>query len=142
MTGLILSCISSIIVLATVFIFFYKLVGKSAAWGCLLGLFSSHIFVSFSAFATSDLFCLAIFSSCFLFFFLAVETKSNVFWAISGILLGFGLLARSNSLTLLVLLVLPWIQNYSLQARFKKFLWLFGSLIFVLFLWFIYAKYD
>lgn len=138
-TGLFLSWFSSMIVLCTSFIFFYQLFGSYAAWGSLLGMLTSTIFISYSAQATSDLFYLATYISCFFLSLQAIRSHSNKYWAITGLVLGFSLLTRSNSLTLLILITLPWFQSLSLHSRSKNFLWLVSGLLIPLLAWIVIA---
>ena len=106
-----------------------------AAWGSLIGLGVSSSFVSHSALATSDMFFLALYYSCFFFVLQAIRTKSNKLWGVAGGVLGLALLTRSSSLPLLVLFVFPWIQFLPLHTRFKNFRWFLIGLLLPLLVW-------
>jgi len=138
-TGLVVSWISSTIVMVTSFIFFYHLGGRYAAWGSLLGLMSSSVFLTYSSFATSDVFFLALYSSCFLLTILAIQKKSITLWGLAGVILGCALLTRSNALTLIILLAFPWFQSIDFKCRLKAFTCIFVMCLIVLGTWWVAA---
>lgn len=139
-TGLVVSWISSTVVLITSFLFFYHLAGRSAAWGSLAGLATSRLFLTYSSFATQDMFFLAIYSSCFLLAITAMRKESRPLWALTGVAVGCALLTRANGLTLLLLLVFPWFQQRDLQGRLKDFGCILVAFIIVLGAWGVTAK--
>jgi len=120
-TGLFVSWLSSTIVLVTSFGFFYRLGDRYAAWGSLVGLMSSQLFLTYSSYATQDMFFLAIYSSCFLLALLAAQKQSRVLWGATGLMVGCALLTRANALSLLVLLTFPWFQTRKGHERAKDF---------------------
>jgi hypothetical protein len=138
-TGLLISWLSSMIVLCISFVFFYQLFGSYPAWGALASIITSGVFIEHSAQASSDLFFLALYTLCFFFSLQAMRAHSNKYWMITGLIMGFALLTRANSLTLLILIVLPWFQLTSFDFRFKNFVSLIIGLSMPLFLWAIIA---
>jgi Dolichyl-phosphate-mannose-protein mannosyltransferase len=119
--GLLISWLSSAVVFLTSFMFYYYLAGRFAAWGSLVGLMSSNIFITYSCLATQDLFFLALYSLCFFSLMLAINRNSNTFWAITGIIIGCALLTRSNALTLLMVLAFPIVLLKKTEHKLKGF---------------------
>ena len=121
-SGLLISFISSIVVLGFSFILFYSIGGKWAAWGSFIGLVTSSTYIAFSATASSDLFFMALAISSIAFAFYALDTNSIKYWMLSGLLLGCTFITRSNGITLLLLLLLPWLKPLTFRLRLANFL--------------------
>lgn len=139
-SGIIISLVSSMLVLVTNYLLFYKICGRSAAWGTLLCFAASTTFISFSCFATSDMFFMAIYSSVLLLLYLAVTVGKNKWlWMLCGIVSSFALLTRSNSLTLLGILAVPWIFQCSKSRAFKNFIFVMVGISGPIFIWVIIA---
>jgi hypothetical protein len=139
-TGLFISWASSLVVLITSFVFFYYLCGRYAAWGSLAGLMSSSLFLTYSASATSDVFFLALYSLCFFLSILAVKKASNKLWVLTGAAVGFALLTRSNSLTLLLVLAFPLALGRTGRACLQDFARVFLACLLILGIWGVTAK--
>jgi hypothetical protein len=139
-TGLFVSCLSSAIVLITSFVFFYHFGGRYAAWGSLVGLISSRLFLTYSSYATQDMFFLALYSSCFLLAFLAMQRESRILWGVTGVVSACALLTRANGLSLMILLAFPWFQSRNIRDRLKDFACILAACIIVLAAWGIVAK--
>lgn len=138
-TGLIVSLLSGILALATNFIFFYQLCGQYSGWGAIFGLISSSVFLTYSAFATSDIFFLAFYSSSLLFALLATRSNSSKLWIICGLIIGCALLTRSNALTLLLIILAPWLCNLSFKRRLTNFICLITAISVPLMIWIFFA---
>jgi hypothetical protein len=139
-TGLIISLISAVLVLITNYVFYYQLFGPHAARGSLIVLVSSGSFISYSAQASSEMFFLALYCCCFFFSLQAIISNSNKYWVITGLIMGFALLTRSNSLTLIILIASPWFQSSRLPSRFKNFLWLIIGCSIPLLAWAVFTS--
>jgi Dolichyl-phosphate-mannose-protein mannosyltransferase len=139
-TGLLVSGVMAIVVLVASYILFQRLTLPSAAWGALIALLTSPVFLEYAALAGSDLFYLAVYTLTLLLLLLASQRQSPVLWIASGVFLGATALTRSNGLTVLLMLALPWGQPHPLPARAKRFGWLAGSLVVTLALWAAVAK--
>jgi hypothetical protein len=123
--GLLISWLSASVSLASAFFVFLTLYGRAAAWGSLVGLLTSCLFLTYAAFATTDVFFLAIFYSGILLSLLAAQTTSTRLWCAAGLVLGFSLLTRSNSVSLLTLLSFPLLQ----ERRWRHRLFSFGFMV-------------
>jgi hypothetical protein len=139
-TGLIVSWFSSVVVLITNFLFFYKLAGRFAAWGSLVGLITSMLFITNSCLATQDMFFLSLYSLCIFLSFLAMEHGSMKLWALTGVVLGLTLLTRSNSLSLMLLLAFPWVQSQAIRVRLRHFACVFIACSIIIGSWGITSK--
>jgi len=139
-TGLILSYVSSVAVLVSNFVFFYCLAGRYAAWGCLFGMLSSKIFTTCSSSASQDLFFLALYSACFFFAILAFRYGSRRLWIPVGIFLGLALITRTNSPTLLILLVFPLVLLRNPRDRLRGFISVFLACLVVIGSWVFAAR--
>ncbi|MGB3209627.1 MAG: glycosyltransferase family 39 protein [Desulforhopalus sp.] len=120
-TGIILSLASCLIVLVSNFYLFEKSCGRFAGWATLAGFAISTPFLTFSCFATSDVFFLALYSLSLLVTFLAYEKNSKKLWSLGGLICGLALLTRSNSITLLALLLIPWLSIAPAKERWANF---------------------
>lgn len=139
-TGLVLSWLSGAIVLITSFALFFRIGGRYAAWGSLAGLMSSRLFLTYSSFATQDMFFLALYSSCFLLAFLAMQRESRILWGLTGAVSACALLTRANGLSLMILLAFPLFQSRNTRDRLKDLACILTACIIVLAAWGIVAK--
>lgn len=110
--GLLLSWLSACLTLGLCVALFGFLGGTPAAWGSLVALGSSHVFLAYSAQATSDVFFLGLYCGVILlalYAFLGPERPHR--WLILGLLIGVALLSRTNALTLLAFAGTPWLTG-------------------------------
>lgn len=105
--GKAIAVVSAGVALLGSFWLFHGLAGRWAAWGAMGGLASSATFLQFSIQATSDVFFLAIFSLSGLAVLLAAHRRSLLLWFLAGLLVGFGLMTRTNGVTQFLLLAVP-----------------------------------
>ncbi len=117
--GLVISGLSGLVVLAASYFFFQQLCGRAVAWGALLGLFGSSVFLRYSILATSDIFFLALFSTSCLLALRASRTGSSGLWAICGVVVGLTIFTRTNGFTLLLLLLVPFAANPKLGSSLR-----------------------
>ena len=141
-TGLVVSWLSAVVVLISTFLLFRRLLSSGAAWGAILALLVSPVFLSFSAFATSDVFNLALYSMSLLFAFYAFERESAILWITTGSVIACAVLTRTNSITLLLLLFIPWLSSPSIQMRARFFAYVVGGFICIITIWAGYAVYT
>jgi len=138
--GLLVSWLSSTAVLLTSYLFFYRVAGPYAAFGCLASLMGSRLFVSQSCLATQDMFFLALYSLSFFLALQAILRKSALLWVMTGLILGCATITRSNSLTLLILLVAPFAIKESLPRQIRNIACCLLAFAIIVGSWVIYAK--
>ena len=107
-TGLIVSILSGISLMAISFLIFRRVSNVAGAFGAMFGLLASPIFVSYSALATSDVFFTSLYWAGFLLTVRALDAESRKSWFWCGAVLGLILLTRTNGVAALVLVVAPW----------------------------------
>jgi len=140
-TGLMVSVLSGVGVLAVSYLFFRRVYGTFAGWGALIGLLASPVFIAYWGLATSDQFFLFLYWAAFLLVLDAHESNSRRLWAASGVVLGCLLLTRTNGFVSLVLLFIPWIAwSVSRKTRAFNFLAVSAGVAVPLVMWWIYAK--
>ncbi len=138
-TGLLVSLAASAIALVTNFLFFYQLLDAYAGWGAVLGLFASSNFVAYSAYATSDIFFLALYSAALWLSLLAIRRKRASLWILCGLLVGGLLLTRTNGIVCLFIALLPWWSSSSLKQKCSQLLCFLLGLFVPLLGWVCYA---
>lgn len=141
-TGLLISLLSSLSVLGSSFLFFYWLCGRYAGWCAMLGLMGSSVFITFSALATSELFFLALNCATLLIVLFAVRSGNPLLWLCSGVIAGCVILARINGLTILMLLLVPWLLPRSWKERLRNAMYMVAGLSFLVALWGGFATYT
>lgn len=141
-TGLLVSLVASAVALITNFLFFYRLLGVYAGWGAILGLITSDEFLKYSAYATSDVFFLALYSSAFLLSLLAAKKKLAYLWILCGLAVGCILLTRTNGITCLLIAALPWWSGSSFRQKRNDFLCFLLGLLIPLLSWVSYASFS
>lgn len=135
-SGLLLSWLSAVAALAASAALFDRLAGRSAAWGSVLVLGTSHAFLQFAAQATSDVFFLALYMAAILAALLAVlEGERRRWWLALGLAIGACLLTRTNGLTLLVFMATPWLLRTSPKQTFLRFGWVVTGVALPLIAW-------
>ncbi|MEP3275676.1 MAG: glycosyltransferase family 39 protein [Stappiaceae bacterium] len=105
--GLAISLTFGVVSLLVSFALLRKLAGWPAAWGSVLALLSSVVFMGESVRAASDLLFLALFLLCSWFAVLALTERSSKAWFGCGVMIGLALITRSNALPLLFLFFAP-----------------------------------
>lgn len=123
--GKAITLISAAVTLLSNYVLFRVLFNGWIGLGAVLGLTSGAIFLDFSTQATSDVFALALYSLTFLGAALAAAKRSLLLWFVVGLLIILTLMARTNGLTLVVLIAIPLLQSgmrYKLSGLFAGFL--------------------
>jgi hypothetical protein len=138
-TGLLISWSASVVVLITVYLIFTTVGNPVLACGSVIALLTSPVYLSYSALATSDLFFLALYAVTFLSVLLAIRSRFTWLWGMAGIFLGLTVLTRTNGLTIILLLGIPWLQPLALRVRTKHFFWLVVPFILLLMIWVVVA---
>lgn len=139
--GLLISWLSACAVLVTASLFFGRLAGRFAAYGSLAVLGTSHVFLQFSAQATSDVFFLALYCGASLAALTAYRRpEGRLVWVTLGAVLGVCLLTRTNGLTLLVFLATPWLVVAAPRVRLERTAWAFLGLSAPVLMWAVVAK--
>jgi hypothetical protein len=115
--GLLIAWLSALVSLASVFWVFLTLYGRAAAWGSLVGLVTSPLFVTYAASATTEVFFLAFVYGAVLLSLLAAHTTAARLWAAAGLALGLLLLTRGNAVSFLILLAFPLLQACPWRRR-------------------------
>ncbi|MGD1857149.1 MAG: ArnT family glycosyltransferase [Leptolyngbyaceae cyanobacterium] len=137
--GLLVSLISSAIVLIANFFFFYNLLGIYAAWGTIAGLITSTQFIEYSAYATSDIFFFALYSIALLISLLAIKRYKRYLWILCGLAVGCLILTRTNGITCLAIVLLPWCSRESFRQKLNGSIYFVSGLLIPLGSWSIFA---
>jgi hypothetical protein len=104
-TGLVVSLASSAATMAMSWVLLRLVFGLGAALGGVIALAVSPTFASYSMQATSDLFSLALYVGAVLAVFVSVERRTVPSYLLAGLVIGLGLIARTNNVVLLGLLL-------------------------------------
>ena len=139
-TGLAISVLSAAVALTCAFVFFGDICGRHAAWGAVLGLVASAVFITYSVSTTSDVFFLAIYFACSMLAAKAILTRSDRLWFLTGMLVACGLLARSNGLSLAFLVLAPWFSRAPLQQRGISCGYVVAGFLVPVAAWLVYAS--
>jgi hypothetical protein len=115
--GKLIASVSAMVVLVATWWLFRMLCGPWVALGAVLGLASSVAFLNFSAQATSDAYFLALFSLASLMACVAALRGSPGLWLAAGVLIGLGLMTRTNGLTQVLLVAIPLFQSADLRYK-------------------------
>lgn len=107
--GLIISALSGFCAIIISFMLFKLLFGPSYGVGAVIGLMAAPGFLSYSITASSDLMFTSIFLGACAFMIAACQTEKIGLFVVAGVLIGFGVLTRTNGITLLVLVLFPFI---------------------------------
>lgn len=137
--GLVISLASSVVALGCGYAIFTRLFGPWAGWGALIGLAGTGEFVYFAASATSDLFFLSLF---LLSIWLAVEAiaaERRLLWWTCGLAVGCGVLARTNGIVLLLLVMAPFLVQAQAKQRVIDSGAVLAGLMLPLVCWLAYA---
>ncbi len=116
-SGLIVTWVGSLAAMAGSFSLFRRVAGRSAAWGALLALMTSETFVSYAASATSDVFFLALYTTTCVALLMAEDGDRPWRWLAAGVLLGSSVLTRTNGITLLLFVAIPFLSSRPLRDR-------------------------
>ena len=140
-TGRVVSLISAASVMISSYYFFSIAFSRAAGLGALIALGASPLFLSYAAFATSDLFFLALYYLSLLTMLHATRMGSPLILFLAGVLVGATLLTRTNGIVLGLLLLVPWLES---SGDFKRKLSCglaaaFG-VVTPLILWIVYAR--
>ena len=140
-TGLVVSWVSSLMALAAIFIFFRRLTSEWAALGSVVGFASAPTFIVHAATASSDMFFLALYCSCFLFALLADEKGSRFFWFVTGFFVALAFLTRMNGLSLIPLFFLPRVCGEKVNSK-RYFSFLLAGFSIPTLVWIGYARFS
>jgi 4-amino-4-deoxy-L-arabinose transferase-like glycosyltransferase len=105
--GLVVSLLAGSVAMAASYRLFLNLVGRPAAWGAVLTLLGSTIFVGEVTRASSDALFLALFLGACLLAVEACRLGSRLAWCCCGTVVGLALLTRANAPPLLLLCLAP-----------------------------------
>ncbi len=109
-TGRFVSLGAAAIVLVTSLVFYALALSRAAAIGVLVVMVASPLFLTYGALASSDLFFFALYTSSLTLAFLAARKRSMLTWVGAGIVIGMALLSRTNGISLLLILLVPWLE--------------------------------
>jgi 4-amino-4-deoxy-L-arabinose transferase-like glycosyltransferase len=119
-SGRLLSFVASALVIAASYSFYRDALSKPAALGAVLALAVSPIFLTYSTFAVSDVFFVALYSLTLLAAFRAGNGDSVYRWAGAGVVLGLALLSRTNAISLLLVVLIPLVDaNKAVLQRLR-----------------------
>jgi len=99
----------------------FRLIGlSSAAWGALLALATSPLYVYYGAQATSDVFFSSLYALALLLVVRAWHTGTKGAWFVAGVAIALATLTRTNGLSLLLLAAAPLVQLSAGRDRFGR----------------------
>jgi 4-amino-4-deoxy-L-arabinose transferase-like glycosyltransferase len=117
LAGVVLSVVSGVAVLIASYLLFYDLGGRATAWGALLTLIGSSLFIRYSATASTDVAFLALFTGSCLCAIKALRSGSAWLWRGCGLLAGLAIVTRSNGMGLGLLMLAPLVSQAPLRSR-------------------------
>lgn len=138
--GLVVSFVSAAVALVCGYGAIARLFGPWIGCGALIGLAASKTFISHAASATSDAFFLALFLTSLWLALKAVRAPTGWLWSTCGLVIGWGVLARSNGLTLLLLSVMPWMACTDLRRKVTNSALVLAGVTLPLAVWLAYAS--
>jgi 4-amino-4-deoxy-L-arabinose transferase-like glycosyltransferase len=117
LAGVVLSVVSGVAVLIASYLLFYDLGGRATAWGAVLTLIGSSLFIRYSATASTDVAFLALFTGSCLCAIKALRSGSAWLWRGCGLLAGLAIVTRSNGMGLGLLMLAPLVSQAPLRSR-------------------------
>jgi 4-amino-4-deoxy-L-arabinose transferase-like glycosyltransferase len=117
LAGVVLSALSGIAVLIASYFLFYDLGGRATAWGAVVTLLGSGVFIQSSASASTDVAFLALFMGSCLCAIRALRSGSTWLWRGCGLLAGLAIATRSNGVALGLLILAPLLSQAPLRSR-------------------------
>jgi hypothetical protein len=130
-SGVLISFVSGIVVLFASYRLFAELCGRDAARGSLLVLLASVPFLEHSIQAATDIFFLALFISSCTVAVVAARQGRGWLYAAAGALLALALFTRTNGISLLLLLLVPFTGAEAWYQRCQHLLQMVAGLGFV-----------
>ncbi len=106
--GKAISVVSAIVALAAAWGLFRVIATPLVAFGAVIGLLSSSVFLEYAMQATSDICFLALYYLTFLFAALALVRNITWLWIVVGALVIVATMTRTNGITLLLLVAMPF----------------------------------
>jgi hypothetical protein len=109
--GFAISITAAAAALALSFFWVRALAGNVVAAGACVGLCASVTFVAHAGLVSSDVVFLALFVAVCYVAAVAERGTASLPWFVTGALIGFAILTRTNGVTLLAAAVLPWLNG-------------------------------
>lgn len=119
-SGLLLSWLSTSCTLIASYQLFRRVGGSWAAFGAVVGLAVSDVFLAFGAQATSDIPFLALWMTSLALTASALHSGALWRWGVAGLVAGCGALTRSTGIVLVLLVLGPWLTSRSWRSRFAQ----------------------
>lgn len=139
-SGLWISGLSTLAVIAASILLFRRLCGTTASWGALLALACSTSFLTHASLASSDMFFVALLYGLLLLVVQVLATPDRVLlWAASGAVAACVLLTRTNGLAAAVVLLLPFIVPRDAARRGRNLAAVAAGFLAPLAAWVLYA---
>ncbi len=121
--AVLVSVLSSLAVMLISYRLFFMLGGRPTAWGAVLTLVGSDVFVKYSALATSDVLFQALFLGSCLLAIMALNSGSRSLWWACGLAAGLGVVARANGLTLALFVLAPLLSRAAARDKISQCSW-------------------
>ena len=128
LTGILLSIASAAATAAFAFLLFREIDDRWAAWGALVGLGVSPLFIEYGVSASTEMFFLVLFYGSAFLVFRALGSGDMRLWTVAGLIVGLGLLTRANGLSLVLLGATPLFDRNGRRFR-GLFAFAFGMLL-------------
>jgi hypothetical protein len=106
--GKAISLVSAAVALAAAWGFFRLIATPVVAFGAVIGLLSSSVFLEYAMQATSDVCFLALYYATFLVAAVALVRRVTWLWVVVGALVIVATMTRTNGITLLLLIAMPF----------------------------------
>lgn len=139
LAGVMISAVSGMAVLIASYLLFHDLGGQATAWGAVLTLLGSTVFVQHCATASTDVAFLALFTGCCLCAVRALRSGSPWLWRGCGLLAGLAIATRSNGVVLGLLVLAPFVSRAPLRSRLEGVLHVATGLAVPLIILVVYA---
>ncbi len=117
LAGVTLSVVSGTAALIASWLLFYDLGGRAPAWGAVLTLLGSGVFIRFSASASTDVPFLALFMGGCVCAIGALRYGSPWLWRLCGLFAGLAIATRANGVAMALLILAPLVSQAPFRSR-------------------------
>jgi hypothetical protein len=138
--GRLIALASSAVVLLASYAFYRSVIGPAAGWGSIVALAACPMFILHSTQATTEIFFLAIYCALIWVAYEGERRDSVGLWMVTGALIGFASLTRTNGVTTFLIVLVPLISpGLSIMRRGVHFVAVLGGTGLVLLFWISFA---
>lgn len=138
--GILLSLITSGFFLYFAYNAVKQIFGLQEALGALAALLVSWIFISFSLFASNDMYFSCFYMGALYFISTAIGQQKSMLWLAGGICTGFAILSRMNGILALMFLLFIWVLPEKSQSWKKALAILMAGVMIPVTLWIVGSR--